>query len=68
MNDDQMSEHSEDLNEEMRDEYDFSRGVRGKHYPAYGRGYIILMRKRDETTVAYSSADQTIAPNRPTTM
>jgi hypothetical protein len=68
MNDDQVSGHSEDLNEETRDEYDFSRGVRGKHHPTYRRGHINLVRKRDGTTVAYSSADQTIAPDRPTTM
>lgn len=35
---------------EMRAEYDFSGGVRGKHYRARLRGYVIRIRKPDGTT------------------
>ncbi|MCS6840677.1 MAG: hypothetical protein RMJ54_13720 [Roseiflexaceae bacterium] len=31
-------------------EYDFSSGVRGKHYQAYRRGYKIIVHKIDGTT------------------
>ena len=41
-----MSEpdHSAD---EMREEYDFSGGVRGKHYQAYRAGHVVRVRKSD---------------------
>jgi hypothetical protein len=32
---------------EMREEYDFSRGVRGKHFEAYRRGHTVKIGKRD---------------------
>ena len=35
---------------EMRDEYDFSKGVRGKHYKAYRDGHTVEIHKRDGTT------------------
>jgi hypothetical protein len=38
-------------NEEMRAEYDFSGGVRGKHGRAMQAGYTITVRKADGTTV-----------------
>ena len=35
---------------EMRAEYDFSGGVRGKHYKSRLRGYVLRIRKPDGTT------------------
>jgi hypothetical protein len=34
----------------MLSEYDFSGGVRGKHYQAYQRGYQVVIHKTDGTT------------------
>jgi hypothetical protein len=34
----------------MRSEYDFSSGVRGKHYKLRQRGYIVRIHKSDGTT------------------
>jgi hypothetical protein len=34
----------------MQPEYDFSEGVRGKHYQAYRRGYKVVIHKRDGST------------------
>jgi len=40
--------------EEMRDEYDFSKGVRGKRYKAYREGHTVQIHKSDGTsTVQY---------------
>ena len=36
---------------EMRPEYDFSGGVRGKHADQYQRGHTVKIRKTDGTTV-----------------
>lgn len=36
--------------DEMLPEYDFSGGVRGKHYHDYQRGYKIIIHKTDGTT------------------
>ena len=36
---------------DMRAEYDFSGGVRGKHYKAMQAGYTITVHKADGTTV-----------------
>ena len=36
---------------DMRAEYDFTGGVRGKHYRAMQAGYTITIRKADSTTV-----------------
>ena len=36
--------------DEMLPEYDFSGGVRGKHYQAYRRGYQVIIHKTDGTT------------------
>ena len=36
--------------DEMLPEYDFSDGVRGKHYQAYQRGYQVIIHKTDGTT------------------
>ena len=34
-------------NSDMRDEYDFSGGVRGKHYKAYRKGHTVIVHKDD---------------------
>jgi hypothetical protein len=36
--------------DEMLPEYDFSGGVRGKHYQAYRRGYQVIIHKTGGTT------------------
>jgi len=33
--------------DDMRDEYDFSGGVRGKHFEAYRKGHTVKIYKRD---------------------
>lgn len=33
--------------EEMRNEYDFSQGIRGKHYEAYRAGHLVRVLKSD---------------------
>jgi hypothetical protein len=37
------------IDSDMRPHYDFTGGVRGKHYKARLRGYIIKIHKRDGT-------------------
>ncbi len=37
--------------DEMRTEYDFSRGVRGKHYRAMQSGYTMTIHQADGTTL-----------------
>ncbi len=37
--------------EEMRAEYDFSGGVRGKHVAAYQQGHTVTIHKKDGTTI-----------------
>ena len=37
--------------EEMRAEYDFSGGVRGKHAAAYREGHTVTIHKKDSSTV-----------------
>jgi hypothetical protein len=39
------------FDDEMRSEYDFSGGVRGKHFRAYRQGYTVTIHKDDGTTV-----------------
>jgi len=41
----------QEKNNEMRAEYDFTDGVRGKHYKAMQAGYTITIHKPDGTTV-----------------
>ena len=43
-----MNEPS-DRTDEMREEYDFSQGVRGKHYRAYRAGHTVRVTKEDGT-------------------
>jgi hypothetical protein len=45
----ELSKHPNDT-DEMLPEYDFSGGVRGKHYRAYQRGYKTIIHKTDGTT------------------
>lgn len=40
-----------EVKNDMRAEYDFSGGVRGKHYKAMQAGYTITIHKTDGTTV-----------------
>jgi len=35
----------------MRDEYDFSKGVRGKHYKAYREGHAVIVNKKEDGAV-----------------
>jgi hypothetical protein len=39
------------MDHEMRSEYDFSGGVRGKHFRAYRQGYTVKIQKPDGTAV-----------------
>ena len=41
-----MSESDKDT-DEMREEYDFSQGTRGKHYRAYRAGHAVRVEKSD---------------------
>jgi hypothetical protein len=34
---------------EMSKEYDFSKGIRGRHYKAYRHGHTVKIRKKDGT-------------------
>jgi hypothetical protein len=34
---------------DMKDEYDFSKGVRGKHYKDYREGHTVVIHKEDGT-------------------
>jgi hypothetical protein len=36
---------------DMLAEYDFTHGMRGKHYRAYQRGHTVRIRKKDGTTL-----------------
>jgi hypothetical protein len=39
------------IEEDMRPQYDFSKGVRGKHYQAYREGHTVTVHQEDGTTV-----------------
>ena len=46
-----MKKNKNDSNtNEMREEYDFYGGVRGKHYKAYREGHTVRIHKEDGTT------------------
>lgn len=36
-----------DNDDDMKDEYDFSQGVRGKHFRAYRAGHSVQLQKQD---------------------
>ena len=42
--------HSSDDTDEMREEYDFSGGVRGKHFEAYRDGHTVRVHGSDGST------------------
>lgn len=42
-----MSPHTEPSSDEMRPEYDFSQGVRGKHFKAYQAGTNVVFLEPD---------------------
>jgi hypothetical protein len=44
------SKKHEQHTEEMQREYEFSGGVRGKHFQAYQRGYKVVIHKEDGST------------------
>lgn len=46
----------QDANDEMRPEYDFSQGVRGKHYQAYRDGTNVVFLEPDIAAVFPDSA------------
>jgi hypothetical protein len=39
--------------EQMREEYDFSKGVRGKHYQDYRKGHTLCVHEKDGSTSAH---------------
>ncbi len=45
-----MSKHKSLPNDEMLPEYDFSKGVRGKHARQYQRGHAVKVHQADGTT------------------
>ncbi len=47
---------------DMREEYDFSGGVRGKHYKAYRKGHTVHIHRSDGTTLAqyFTQEDGTV--------
>ena len=47
-----MKKNKNDFDDnDMREEYDFSEGVRGKHYKAYREGHAVHIHKSDGTTL-----------------
>lgn len=46
----------------MRDEYDFSGGVRGKHYKSYRKGHTVIIGKEDgsKSIRFFSQADGSV--------
>ncbi len=46
-----ISEPSITENDDMLSEYDFSQGVRGKHYEAVREGYTVKINQTDGTTL-----------------
>jgi hypothetical protein len=50
MSDKMPKQRDDDDMDEMLPEYDFSGGVRGKHYRAFQHGYKVIIHKIDGTT------------------
>ena len=46
-----VKEKHDSDNTDMREEYDFSGGVRGKHYKAYREGHTVRIHMDDGTTL-----------------
>jgi hypothetical protein len=57
-----MSSNSSEPNDDLMPEYDFSNGVRGKHYQAYRQGHTVTIHKKDGTieTQYFTLADGAI--------
>ncbi|MDX6406311.1 MAG: hypothetical protein QOH70_3766 [Blastocatellia bacterium] len=51
MKKEKTSKAKQQADDEMRLEYDFRGGVRGKHYQAYRRGHKVTIHKTDGTTM-----------------
>ncbi len=51
MKKEKTSKARQQADDEMRPEYDFRGGVRGKHYQAYRRGHTVTIHKTDGTTL-----------------
>ena len=51
MKKEKTSKARQQVNDEMRPEYDFRGGVRGKHHQAYRRGHTVTIHKTDGSTV-----------------
>jgi hypothetical protein len=49
--------------DDMLPEYDFSKGVRGKHHQAYRQGHSVTINHQDGTTTT-----QEFPPSSPTTL
>jgi len=46
-----MNNSNQPVNDDMRPEYDFSKGVRGKHYKSYRQGHTVTIHREDGTTI-----------------
>ena len=57
-----MHNQSHQPPDDIQPEYDFSGGVRGKHYPAYQPGYTVRIHKADGTVAeeSYTPPPRTI--------
>lgn len=57
-----MSNLSDHAHDEMQPEYDFSGGVRGKHYLAYQQGYTVRIQQADGTVreESYTPSPRTV--------
>lgn len=51
------SKKSNEVND-MREEYDFSGGVRGKHFEAYRKGHTVKIEKRDGSVQVHYFAQE----------
>jgi hypothetical protein len=45
-----MKKNNKNKVSEIRAEYDFSKGVRGKHFKTYRAGHAVKIRKKDSST------------------
>jgi hypothetical protein len=51
-----VSEMTQKENDDMRAEYDFRTGVRGKHYQAMQKGYTVTIHQTDGSTLVQEVA------------
>lgn len=54
---------SKNKKEEMRKEYDFSKGVRGKHFEAMKKGHTTIIHKTDGSTIIKETKLIALAPD-----